>query len=83
VKELEHDDPMELVGVGYATSITMEIDLTTARCLIEEYALSGFTAYEIGSLFESPSYALPHAILLRRGKEFVRDLITGVFGGER
>ena len=83
MKELEHDDPMELVGVGYPTSITMEIDLTTARCLIEEYALSGFTAYEIGSLFESPSYTLPHAILLRRGKEFVRDLITGVFGGER
>ena len=83
MKELEHDDPMELVGVGYATSITLEIDVATARCLIEEYALSGFTAHEIGSLFESPSYTLPHAILLRRGKEFVRDLITGVFGGER
>ncbi|MEX1126172.1 MAG: hypothetical protein WD895_08000 [Acidimicrobiia bacterium] len=83
MKELERDDPLELVGVGYPAAVALETDMATARCLIEEFALTGFSASDIGSLFGSPSYGLPHAILQRRGEEFVRDLITEVFGGRR
>jgi hypothetical protein len=58
-------------------------DRETARCIIEEYALTGFTAVEIARLFESAVYGHPHAIYQRRGPEFVSDLVTEVFGGAR
>jgi hypothetical protein len=51
-----------------------------ARCLIEEYALTGFAASEIRDLFASPAYTMPHAIYRRRGAGFVSDLVTDVFG---
>lgn len=80
MKKLERDDPMELVGMGFPVAVPEETDRDTARCLVEEYALSGFSAFEVGGLFESPQYVLPHAILQRRGSEFVRELILGVYG---
>jgi len=83
VKYLETDDPYELVGVTRPRDIDLATDEETARCLIEEYALAGFAASEIVELFASPAYALPNAIFWRRGPAFVRELITGVFGGGR
>jgi hypothetical protein len=81
VKGLERDDPFELIGTGYPVISPEETDRETARCIIEEYALSGFTATEILKLFESPLYAFPHAVLRRRGAEFVGRLVGEVFGG--
>ena len=81
MKKLERDDPMELVGMGFPVTVPEETDRDTARCLVEEYALTGFSAVEVGALFESPQYVLPHAIFERRGPEFVRELILGVYGG--
>ncbi len=81
MKGLEADDPMELVGVGYPADISEATDRETARCLVEEYALNGFTGREILRLFASPDYGLPHGIYQRRGDEFVSSLVLGVFGG--
>ena len=83
MKHFESDDPLELVGVTHPRDIDVETDRETARCLIEEYALSGFAASEILELFASPAYSMPNAIFRRRGPAFVRELITGVFGGGR
>jgi hypothetical protein len=83
VKGLEADDPMELVGVGYPVDIAEETDRETARCIVEEYALTGFAASEILALFGSPMYGLLHAIYRRRGEQFVVDLVASVFGGSR
>lgn len=83
MKHLETDDPYELVGVALARDIDFATDSETARCLIEEYALAGFAASEIIELFASPAYSMPNAIFQRRGPAFVRELITGVFGGGR
>jgi hypothetical protein len=83
MKEFERDDPLELVGIGYPVAVPEETDRETARCLVEEYALSGFSAFEVGALFESPAYALPHAIYKRRGADFVRTLVENVFGSRR
>jgi hypothetical protein len=80
VKHLESDDPFELVGVTRAREIDIESDRNTARCLVEEYALTGFAAREIFELFASPAYTMPNAIFQRRGPAFIRELITGVFG---
>jgi hypothetical protein len=81
VKHLGSDDPFELVAVNPPRPIDLEIDRETARCLIEEYALTGFTAGETLELFASPAYTMPNAIFRRRGPLFVRELIAGVFGG--
>ncbi len=83
MKHLETDDPYELVGVPRRDDIDLAADEETARCVIEEYALAGFAASEIIELFASPSYSMPNAIFQRRGPAFVRELITGVFGGGR
>lgn len=81
-KEFEAEDPLELVGVQYATEATEESDLEMARVLAEEFALTGFSAFEVAKLFESPFYAAPHGILQRRGPEFVRAAIEGVYRGQ-
>lgn len=60
--------------------ISVETDKETARCLIEEYALTGFAASEVLALFGSPVYSMPYAIYQRRGAGFVKDLVHGVFG---
>lgn len=83
MKDLATDDPFELVGVGYPVSIPKETDRQTARCIVEEYALGGFSAAEILGLFESPMYGLPHAIYRRQGQGFVRQLIGEIIGGAK
>ena len=83
MKGLERDDPFELIGTGYPVVDAEETDRETARCIVEEYALTGFSAAEILQLFESPVYGFPHAIFRRRGAEFVRDLVGEVFGGTK
>ena len=83
MKDLEREDPYELIGAGYPVSNLEATDRNTARCIVEEYALSGFTATETLGLFESPLYGHTYAIYQRRGAEFVRDLIGEVFRGSR
>lgn len=83
MKHLENDDPFELIGNGFPVSDGEETDRQTARCIVEEYALTGFSAAEILALFESPMYGLCHAIYRRRGAEFVSGLVGEVFGGAR
>ncbi len=80
MKDFEHDDPLELMGVAYPAG-GIESDRELARVLAEEYALAGFSAVEIGRLFESPTYTASHAVLRRRGPDFVREVIGEVFGG--
>jgi hypothetical protein len=83
MKNLESNDPFELVGVTYPGEISEETDRETGRCIVEEYALTGFSAEEILALFTSPMYALSHAIYVRRGRGFVAALVGEVFGGAR
>jgi len=83
VKQLESDDPFELVAVPRAEDIDLATDSETARCLIEEYALSGFAATEVADLFTTAQYSMPHAIYQRRGPDFVVSLIKEVFGINR
>jgi hypothetical protein len=60
--------------------MSVDADREMGRCLIEEYALTGFAASEIRALFATPAYTMPHAIYRRRGAQFVSDLVTDVFG---
>jgi len=80
MKHLESGDPFELVGVSRPDGMSVDADREMGRCLIEEYALTGFAASEIRALFANPAYTMPHAIYRRRGAQFVSDLVTDVFG---
>jgi hypothetical protein len=82
-KDLESDDPYAHVGIGFPTTSPDDADERFARCMVEEFALAGFSAFEVARLFESPVYAASHAVLLRMGPDFVRSVITGVFGSEK
>lgn len=83
MKSLETNDPFELRAVPHPDEVDLETDRATARCIVEDYALTGFSGREILQLFASPAYGLPHAIFRRRGAEFVDDLVREVFGGGR
>lgn len=78
-KDFEPDDPLDLNVVTYPVESAEEADAALARCLVEEFALAGFTAREVGALFERREYTAAHAILTRRGPDFVRALIHEVF----
>jgi hypothetical protein len=82
-KDLESNDPFELVGVTHPGTISEETDRETGRCIVEEYALTGFAADEILALFSSSMFELPYAIYRRRSHDFVVGLIGEVFGGAR
>lgn len=79
-KELEDDDPFELVGVRYPIDPSVDSDEVMARCFIEEFALLGAPPERIAQLFRSPFFAGTHAILESRGKAFVQQIIDDVFG---
>ncbi|MGA7272493.1 MAG: hypothetical protein WB239_15585 [Acidimicrobiia bacterium] len=81
MKGLDRDDPFELVGASFEVTDAERADTQAARCLVEEFALSGFSAGEVLRLFESPLYSHSHAIYHRRGAGFVQQLIDQVFGG--
>ena len=72
-KELESDDPMELLAVECDGDQDYMID-----CVAEEYARLGWPAKEIVLLFESPFYPALHLMLRARGAETVRRRIEAV-----
>jgi hypothetical protein len=80
-KQHERDDPFELVAVPFPTTSDQRADEELTRCLVEEFALAGFTARQVAALFESPEYAATHGVLRRRGPQFVRAIIAAVYGG--
>ena len=80
MKEAEVNDPMELVcetipgdaGPGDAAFL--------ARCVIEEFALIGYGAEDLFTLFRDPVYPMLNNILRKEGEAFVRNLIGQVLG---
>jgi hypothetical protein len=76
-KGVEPDDPFEMVGVPYPSN--PEADRFTARCIVEEYALIGFSADHVRALFTSPNYAALYGLFRRYGDSFVDESIAAVF----
>ena len=74
MKEIEPDDPMELVGVGLPEG---DVDYM-AECLIEEFMLLGWSERQVMGLFSRPFYGTMHRIYLEKGEDHVRALIQRV-----
>lgn len=82
-KPFEADDPLTLVPVAFPSTADEAADRETARCLVEEYALQGWSSARIGELFRSPHYLATYSILRRRGSAFVDRIVADVFRSER
>jgi hypothetical protein len=80
-KAFEADDPLELVPVSFPMEEDEAADRDTARCLVEEFALQGWSSQRISELFRSPHYLATWSIFRRRGPAFVDGIIADVLGG--
>lgn len=79
-KDLEADDPYELVAHRAPLQSGSDPDELVARCFVEEFALMGVPASRILHLFRSEFFVGTHAILEERGEPFVQRIINSVFG---
>ncbi len=79
-KPFELDDPLSFIPVTYPVEASDQADRDQARCLVEEYALIGWSADRIRELFHAPHYAATYGIFRRRGSDFVDEVIGGVLG---
>ena len=72
-REVESDDPMELLGFECDGEPGFMID-----CIVEEYLLTGWSPEEVLRLFESPDYPVLNSLLALRGAEMIRAQIGRV-----
>ncbi len=79
-KTLEADDPYELTGIRYPVAPGDDADRATARTLIEEFALQGWSRASIAELFADPHAGHAHSIYCRRGDALLDQLFDQVFG---
>ncbi|HEX6237847.1 MAG TPA: hypothetical protein VFZ68_11670 [Acidimicrobiales bacterium] len=79
-KDIEADDPYELVGVRYPVAPGVDADRELTRSFVEEYALLGWTPAHVRMLFETPQFAGAHDIRRRRGAALVDEVLAEVFG---
>jgi hypothetical protein len=80
-KELEDDDPYELVAVSVTGPPGYDGPAAMARVFIEEFALMGWPPARIMRLFKSPKFAGTNSVYEERGEAYVQGLIDEVFAG--
>jgi hypothetical protein len=76
--DFDQEDPFELVGMvlpGQQDDGSFEV---MGHCFIEEFVRLGWDEAQIFLLFQDPFYRGPHAVLQRKGEDFVRQLIAQV-----
>ncbi len=74
MKEVEPEDPMELVGVALPQE---DVDYM-AECLVDEYVLLGWNDKQLMTLFSHPMFQSTHRIYQDKGEEYVRSVIQRV-----
>jgi hypothetical protein len=77
-KEFEQDDPFEMVQMFLDIPADDQFYEQMARTFIEEYMMMGWADDEILSLFQEPYYRGTHDVLVKKGEEFVKNLIREV-----
>lgn len=74
-KEVEEDDPLEMVGVELSGQSEDELR-DMALCFAEEFIREGWDEMELFYIFQSPFYAGPHLVWKQKGDDFVKSVIT-------
>lgn len=76
-KALEHDDPMELVGMRFADDDGRIVD-EMGRTFIDEFLRMGWPPPEILRVFRDPFYRAAHELYRRKGEPYVEQLISAI-----
>ncbi len=74
MKQVEPDDPMELVAVA----LPQEDVGYMVECMVEEYMFLGWNDKQLMSLFTHPMFQATHRIYQSEGEEYVRSVIQKV-----
>lgn len=81
-KDVAPEDPLEIVGVVLDRPIDRPGLEAMARTFVEEYALMGWQAKRILTLFRQPFYAGAHDAYEALGEERIVELIEQTLPGE-
>lgn len=81
-KDVAPEDPLEIVGVVLDRPIDRPGLEAMARTFVEEYALMGWPAKRILTLFRQPFYAGAHDAYEALGEERIVELIEQTLPGE-
>jgi hypothetical protein len=76
-KQLESDDPMEIIGMRFRDDDGKIAD-EMARTFVDEYLRMGWPPEDLLQLFRDPFYRAVHAVYHRRGEAYVVELIASV-----
>lgn len=79
-KDVEPEDPMEIVGVVLDRPIDRRGLDDMARTFVEEYALMGWPAKRILTLFRQPFYGGAHDAYEALGEARIVELIERTLG---
>ena len=74
--EFDPEDPMEFMALSLPGDTTNAM----AECFVEEYALMGYHQDIVFKLFTNPFYVALHNVYKEKGEEYVRKLISDVYG---
>ena len=77
-KQLEQDDPFQMVGVVLTEKMDDAALTEMACCFVEEFARMGYRGEKLMRLFRDPFYGGPYSIYRAKGEEFVRSLVEQV-----
>jgi hypothetical protein len=72
--EIDPEDPLELVAIGFP----VEDDREMVLCVVDEYVRIGYGPQEVERLFAEARYAMTHEVYRRRGAAWVRQCIAEV-----
>ena len=78
VKDLDAEDPFELVGVSLEAPPDDAALDEMACAIVEEYMRMGWTGENILRLFLNPAFKLTNNILQRKGEAYVQRLVDSV-----
>lgn len=78
-KEIEDDDPYEPVFVTLPSPEGYDAMGEMARCMVEEYAMMGFSSETMMKMFKNPYYQALHHVHEARGEAYVTDLLASVY----
>jgi hypothetical protein len=76
-KQLEDDDPMELVGMVIDTDSDAMIE-EMGRTFADEFLRMGYPPPAIVRLFRDPFYRAPHSLYLKKGEPYIVEMIEAV-----
>lgn len=78
-KEIEADDPMEMVGVQLPHQTEEQLK-DMALCFAEEFIRQGWSEERLFQMYKNPFYQGPYLVWRQKGDAYVRAVIREAVG---